>query len=288
MSIGVSRPEKTPDRLYENRLYGISRFLWVRNSYSSIQNILQIINPPSPKMRNQSIFEGFDINQCLESMRHDAVAFGLHLPTEMTEEILEYASQHFCMEPGYSQKFLVTDVKEGCLPDGHQLTRALVLLPYGGEGISDCPAIEQLVEDPILLQIAHDYLHYWPTRITRHLTWALASNLPEQEIKKRFPPTTFHFDIAGYNFMTVYFYITDVDISSGAHVMIKASHGRKPRGFLASGRHTDSAVLTHYGKENQIAITGKGGYGFVQDPSCFHKVIPPVTANRLLLQIRYS
>lgn len=280
---------KRPDLLYKNRFYGISRFLFARKTYSFTQSFLQkIFNPPPPKMLDKSIFEGFDITQCIEKINQDAVALGLQLPASMTEEILQYASQSFCLEPGYPRKFIISDSKHGCLPDGHQLTRALVLLPHGGDGVSNCPAIEKLVEDPVLLKIARAYLHYWPTRITRHLTWALVSSLPESEIKNKFPPTAFHFDIAGYNFMTAYFYITDVDADSGAHVMIKKSHRKKALSFLSSGRHPDKVVLNHYGQENQLVISGKRGFGFVQDPSCFHKVISPIKANRLLLQIRYS
>jgi hypothetical protein len=89
--------------------------------------------------------------------------------------------------------------------------------------------------------------------------------------------------------MTAFFYITDVDAYSGAHVMIKDSHNKKPLYMVfSSARHSDKVVLNHYGKENQIIIEGEKGFGFVQDPSCFHKLLPPVRADRLLLQIRYS
>lgn len=286
IAVSYSHPEKTPERLYENRLYGISRFLLVRKSYSFIQSILQTINPLTPKRQNQSVFEGFDVNQCIETMREDAVAFGLHLPTPMTQEIYEYANQNFCIEPGYSQKFRVGEVKNGHLPDGHQPIRALVLLPNGGDGISDCSAIEQLVEDPILLQIAHDYLHYWPTRITRHLTWMMASKFIEEAP----PAATWHYDIAGYNFMTAYFYITPIlDERSGPHVMVKGSHLQKPwHMLLSSARHSEEKVFKTWGRENKLVIKGESGFGFVQDPSCLHKIQPPTQSNRLLLQIRYS
>ena len=57
---------------------------------------------------------------------------------------------------------------------------------------------------------------------------------------------------------------------------------------LAAGRQSDKAVLNYYGQDNQLIIEGESGFGFVQDPSCIHRVISPVKADRLLLQIRYS
>jgi hypothetical protein len=154
--------------------------------------------------------------------------------------------------------------------------------------VERCSAIAQIEQDPLLLQIVQSYLGYYPTRITRHLTWSVVSDLPERG-QSIYPPTTFHYDIAGFNFMTTYFYITDVDVESGPHVMIKRSHVNKPLWMtLSSGRHSDAAVYGHYGKDKELVIEGKPGFGFMQDPSCMHKVLPPIKANRLLLQLRYS
>ncbi|QSJ17953.1 hypothetical protein JYQ62_03585 [Nostoc sp. UHCC 0702] len=156
--------------------------------------------------------------------------------------------------------------------------------------MTKCQAINLIAQDSRLVQIASTYLRYYPTKITSHLTWSIVSNLTEDEMKKCYPATNFHYDIAGYNFATVSFYITSVlDESSGCHIMIKGSHQKKPVWMLLkSGRHSDETVYTYYGKENEIQITGKAGFGFFQDPSCFHKVKPPTSQNRLLLQIRYS
>ena len=90
--------------------------------------------------------------------------------------------------------------------------------------------------------------------------------------------------------VTACFYITPVlDEFSGPHLTIKGSHKRKPLWMLLkSGRLSDEKVYAYYGKDNEIEIKGKAGFGFFEDPSCFHKVKVPTSQNRLLLQIRYS
>ncbi|MDJ0705454.1 MAG: hypothetical protein QNJ46_19415 [Leptolyngbyaceae cyanobacterium MO_188.B28] len=171
-----------------------------------------------------------------------------------------------------------------CLPDGHQVFRALV------NDTNQCSAVNVVAQDALLLRIASTYLRYHPTKITCHLTWSLASNLTKGEVQNQYPASNFHYDIAGYNFATAYFYITPVlDEDSGTHVMIRGSHKRKPIWMLLkSGRHSDESVYAYYGKSDEIQIQGKAGFGFFQDPSCIHKVKAPTSQNRLLLQIRYS
>jgi hypothetical protein len=266
-----------------------ARFATVRKTYSLAKFIQRYYfsetYPPFPNASETSVFDWSTLTHHIQNMHQSGLSLGLRLPEEMVEEILDYALETPCGEPGYDRDFYVSEIYDGHLPDGHSVMRALV------KGVSGetCPAITQLLADPFLLKIAHDYLHYFPTAITWHLTWSIASPLPHDFICEKYPPTSFHYDIAGYNFMTAYFYITDVDVTSGPHVMIQNSRTDKPFKMLISGgRQSDEAVMNYYGQEKELVITGSRGFGFVQDPSCFHKVIPPKTSHRLLLQFRYS
>lgn len=260
-----------------------ARFVIVRKAYSLAKSIQQYCSPdlyPSHlKIAKTSLFDWSTLTQHTENMHRAGVSFGLQLPETMVTEILSYARHTPCREPGYDQDFYVSQIHDGHLPDGHSVIRALVTGPLG----TTCPAIAQLLEDPLLLTIVRNCLHYYPTEVSWHLTWSIASPLPDDVIRQQYPPASFHYDIAGYNFMTVYFYITDVDVDSGPHVMIRDSRTDKPFKMLISGgRQSDKAVLDYYGQEKEMVITGSRGFGFVQDPSCFHKVKPPKTSHRLL------
>ncbi|MDF2388571.1 hypothetical protein JMG10_44540 [Nostoc ellipsosporum NOK] len=267
----------------------LARFLFVRKSYSYLTNLRQRLNFSYYKDYLSTgvncVVYNTSVDQLVKEVDKDTVCFGLHLPDAMVEEILDYAIHTACMEPGYHRTFLMSELDEyNCLPDGHHVIRALV------DDLTKCQAINLIVQDSRLLQIASAYLRYYPTQITSHLTWSLVTNLTQEELKKCYPATNFHYDIAGYNFATVNFYITSVlNESSGCHIMIKGSHKKKPLWILLkSGRHSDETVYAYYGQENEIQITGKAGFGFFQDPSCFHKLKAPISQNRLLLQIRYS
>lgn len=265
-----------------------SRFSQFRRGYSLAQNTIQKFDKNVQQeilqlSSKSSLFDGFSVENAVREMRNTSVAFGLQLAPEMTQSIYEYAVNNFCLEPGYTDQFKIDHIETEYLKNERRVFRGLLW------DSGNCQAIQQITTDPILLKVASSYLGYYPTLVTQHLTWSIASNLPVEEVKKNYPATNFHYDIAGYNFVTCYFYITDVDLDSGPHVMIANSHLKKPLSMLLlSGRHSDEKVYNYYGREDEMIIVGKAGFGFFQDPSCIHKLLAPVTHNRLLLQIRYS
>lgn len=267
----------------------IGRFNAVRKTYSLLQRGYQSTNEAHYRqqlnLRKTSLFEQISPDSCAQELRQRSVAFGFQLLPEMAAEIRQYACQNWLYEPGFEGEFKVDDIERGCLPNGRAVMRGLVKHP------DQCPAIEQVAQDPILMQVARQYLGYWPTQVTRHLTWTFVSSLSAAEQRDRFLPLSYHYDVAGYNFMSAYFYITDMDKLSGAHVMIEQSHARKPFHTLFapwSGRQTDEQVLDYYGSDRELLIEGQAGFGFVQDPSCFHKLLPPIKNNRLIFQVRYA
>lgn len=280
----------------EDREYAIQRLLTRfplnRKAYSLIQNLRQQLDSGAAKnnlkIRDESIFNHVNTITYAAKIRQESVAFGLTLPTSIVEEVYEYACKAPCYGTGRVRdegEFIITEVKNGYLRGKYPVA----LAEFSNSTLMGCEAIEKLVQDPLLLQIARDYLHYWPTKIERYMSWTLASKLPEEEQKRLNEPIVYHYDLVpGYNTVRIYFYITDIDASSGPHVMIKGSHENKPLSWmLAPCQQPDSEVYQYYGKEKEIVIAGQKGLSFFQDPYCFHKATTPTTRDRLLLQIRY-
>jgi hypothetical protein len=59
-------------------------------------------------------------------------------------------------------------------------------------------------------------------------------------------------------------------------------------GVLASTRQPEQRVVGFYGADKIVVLEGSAGFGFFEDPACFHKVLPPLRSPRLMLQLRYS
>lgn len=269
----------------------VARFHLGRRAYSFLESQREYFSSNNAKKNLQispkSLFEEVSAKKYVDQIRQEGVAFGINLPTSMVDEIYQYACTAPCYGTGTARDegdFLITDVKNGYLREKHPIA----LAELKDSTLMGCQAINNLVEDPLLLDVARNYLGYWPTKILRYMSWTLVSSLPDEQQKRLNEPVIYHYDIPSYNSVRIYFYITDVDTFSGPHIMIKNSHDIKPVKMLFSPcQQTDNAIYNYYGKEKEIIIEGNRGFGFFQDPYCFHKAKTPINSDRLLLQIRY-
>ncbi|MGB3638748.1 MAG: hypothetical protein WBA39_14415 [Rivularia sp. (in: cyanobacteria)] len=266
----------------------LGRFKIVRRGYSIFQSQLQRFNPEFYQERLNistiSVVSSVEVNKCVDNVRETGVHLGLQLNAEDVKKIRSFADLNICTEPKQNDYFFVSDIFFGRLNGtDREVMRGLV------SNIEKCPSVDKIVRDATLIKIARKYLGYYPTLITRHLTWSFASDLDENETQKLYPPTNFHYDVAGLNFVTASFFITDVDENTGPHIMIEKSHNRKPLQMLfRSNIQKEADVWRYYNRSEELTITGKAGFGFFQDPSCIHRLKLPRNGNRLILQIRYS
>jgi hypothetical protein len=184
----------------------------------------------------------------------------------------------------YGPTFRYADVSNGKATDGRPIPVAGVPEPMR------CPAVRQIVDDPVVQAIVRKYLGYAPKRLLTLLSWTFASDISDDDRRRlKHHVIDYHYDVEGYNFVYVNFYITDTNRHSGAHVMMKRSHNRKPwRMLLGSVTASEEAVHRQYGAENELTIEGLAGTGFVQDTSCYHRASSPTRGNRLMLAIRFS
>jgi hypothetical protein len=267
--------------------YALGRFKTVRSAYSGARRLMDTIAPGAPHTNGsrQSLFPYADVGRIIKSIREEAVFVGLNLPSDIVTEICNFGKS----EPlfaGYDPDgttFRYADVVRGKAPDGRSV-------PIGGvRDPARCPAIKAVVDDPVLRAIVHGYLGHKPRKVMTILDWSFASDFSDEERRRlRHHVIDYHYDVSGYNFVYASFYITDCDRYSGAHVMMKRSHDKKPlRMLVGSAVASEAAVRQQYGIENEITIEGAAGTGFVQDTSCYHRASPPTRGDRLMLAVRF-
>jgi hypothetical protein len=267
--------------------YVLGRFKTVRRAYSGARRIGESFTPggSGKNSAGPSLFPNADVGQIVKTIRKEAVFVGLNLPPDIVTEI-----RHFGMSEklfaGYDPDgptFRYADVKRGKAPDGRPV-------PIGGiREPTRCPAIQAVVDDPVLRAIVHGYLGHKPRNVMTILDWSFASDFTDDERRRlRHQVIDYHYDVSGYNFVYASFYITDTDRYSGAHVMMKKSHDKKPlRMLVGSAVASEAAVRQQYGIDNEITIEGPAGTGFVQDTSCYHRASPPTRGDRLMLAVRF-
>lgn len=260
--------------------YTLGRFLLVRNAYSRWRRFTSGPLPVS-EQTTATLFPNVDPQQAVMDLRRTAVALGLSLPGSVVRDIREYAEKSKCTTTGSSAEFHFRDVSNGRLPDGTRVALGQVRSPL------ECPAVRRVADDPLIRQVATQYLGYSPPHCDTRLFWSPASDLSPDERRKLAQTIDFHVDVYHYNFCYAHFYITDCDRHSGAHEMVLGSHRRKKLSWLVgSARRAREQLEAFYDKESFLVIEGAAGAGFIEDTSCYHRAIPPDSAPRLLLQMR--
>lgn len=233
--------------------------------------------------RNYSIFEKLNVDDVVASLKKDGLYSGVNLPKALVEEILEFASHENCYgNANYKLGFFPSEKEKAEAKYG----KPFVCGQYFNTALL-CPAIKKLENDPKLLEIAARYLNVEPIHSENRLWWSypLESTLYDQSQFAQ----VFHYDLDDYRFLKFFFYLTDVDASNGPHVCVRGSHKKKKLtdSFALFRQRTDKYIIDYYGAENIVMLCGEAGFGFGEDPSCFHKGTPPNHRPRLILQIKF-
>lgn len=267
--------------------YALGRFKTVRRTYGIFRHLIDDFSAADhgDGVPGQSIFSGVDVDRVAATIHEDAVYIGLNLPAYIVEEIRAFALTeplHAIYDPN-GPTFRYADVVDGKAADGRSM-------PVGG--IKDplrCPAVHAVTNDPVLRAIVRRYLGHEPRKVMTLLHWTFASSMSDEQRRSlKHHVIDYHDDVGGYNFVYASFYITDTDRYSGAHVMMKRSHSRKPlRMLLGSAVASEAAVRQQFGISNEVTIEGPAGTGFIQDTSCYHRATSPTRGDRLMLAVRF-
>lgn len=234
-------------------------------------------------MLRETVFATMSAADAAADLREHGYHAGLQMPAPLVAELRCHAEESYCSRaPGDRERFLIGEVKNGRSPLGNAVAIADV-------DASSCPAAARIAGDAALLEVVRRHLGYNPTRAATRLYWSPPSELSDHERRWNGQTIDYHYDIEPGNALYLYFYLSDTDRHGGAHVVMAGSHRPKaPRLKWASTRQPEQVVLSRYGADKVVVLEGKAGFGFFEDPACFHKALPPLKSSRLVLQLRYS
>jgi hypothetical protein len=86
--------------------------------------------------------------------------------------------------------------------------------------------------------------------------------------------------------LKLFVYLTDVDEKNGPHVYVSYSSASEKLRQIR--RFSNEEVVSAFGKENILNLTGRAGEGFLEDTFGIHKGQPVAEGTRLLFQVVYS
>lgn len=234
-------------------------------------------------MLHETAFATMSVAGAVAGLREDGYHAGLQMPADLVTDLRRHAEQVHCSRtPHDRERFLIGEVKNGRSPHGK-------IVAIADADVSDCPAVARIAGDAALLDVVQRHLGYNPTRVATRLYWSPSSALSDHERRWNGQTIDYHYDIEPRKTLYLYFYLSDTNRDGGAHVVVAGSHRSKSTRLIwASTRQPERVVLDQYGADKVVVLEGRAGFGFFEDPACFHKALPPLTGDRLMLQLRYS
>ena len=232
------------------------------------------------------MFPDVDIEQTVTSIEQNGYYLGIELPQSILQAIIEFAySAPMCIDGDPQLKFLYAEKKQAEI----KYNRKILVGNYLNTGFK-CSAFRQLENDSKLRAIAREYLGKDPVLIRSSLGWCF---IGEREAYARKgdignPLVLFHYDLDDYRALKFFFYLTDVDSLSGSHRCVSGSHKKRKLIHYILRSQSDREIADYYGAENTIDICNRAGFGFAEDPFCFHRGSPPVNSPRLMIQLEFA
>ena len=232
---------------------------------------------------SSKLFPGIDPALVTTQIQRDGICLGLKLPPMILEAILEFAHSTPC----YGNR----DPKLGYLPKDRLRAESTTGTPFTVGGYFNthqtCAAIRELTADPVLREIALRYVGPRAKHLGTNMWWSYANDRPRAD-RNNFAQL-FHYDLDDYKFIKFFFYLTDVDPTSGPHVYVRGTHTNKLlRHTYPMRRLEDEEVSRAYASDDVLVLEGKAGDGFVEDTFGLHKGLPPQRADRLILQFEFA
>jgi hypothetical protein len=227
-----------------------------------------------------------EVADVVAGLRHEGICAGLRLTPAATAEILDHASRAAC-GGGEGWRTIFT------LPghaDAERRTGQRILCANVWAADRECPAVARLVRDPWLHAVAAGYLGPAARVIDVRLLWSFPARGAARPELSRVAQDTFHFDLADWGQLKFFFYITDVDAETGAHVFVRGSHARRPLShqLTAFVAKSYAEIIATYGREAVQVIDGRAGTGFVEDPFGFHTGAALRRGRRLMLEVSFG
>ena len=232
-----------------------------------------------------TIFGPISIAETVTSLERDGLFGGIRLPRHIVEDLREFAWQTPCYG-NISRKI-------SFLPSDHSAAESKfatpILVGHYLEKIDDCPRVREIQEDPLLTEIASQYLKRKPIIRSSRMWWSFPVDRFDERLL-RLSSQSLHFDMNDWSSVKFFFYLTDVRADSGPHVYVRRSHRRKSlrdQFTLFAGKRISEAT-DFYGAGNFVTICGPAGFGFAEDPFGFHMGTVVQESPRLVLEIEYG
>ncbi len=205
------------------------------------------------------LFPNFDVDSAVDMINKSGYSNGPTLPEKELTEILQYCEKNKRIRNWNPHK--------------------------------NCEAIDKLSRNATFVEVARKYLGTEPILWLTELRWTVVGpdkeNFPLSHYREPdlYDIFSFHYDALDCKSLTLFIYLTDVDLECGPHVVIEGTHANKSLQELANIIISDAVAEIKYGHRIKTLLGGKGSV-FFEETSAYHKAAV-CKKTRLILKMDY-
>lgn len=199
---------------------------------------------------------------------------GRLLSTEQCAELKEYFSGKLVTD------FYRTESTQPFLPASNERHPDAHIAHHNAQDIINAPYLLELANNPRILDIAAAFLGCKPTLSYLATWWSYYTDKGAQQAE------FFHRDVDDWRFLKLFIYLTNVDDKNGPHIYV--THSSTSEKLTKLRRFQDDEVISAFGQNNVLQLTGLAGEGFLEDTYGIHKGQPVKEGKRLIFQAVYS
>ena len=272
---------KTSEESYQTliKLYCSTNGKFNENFHQKIKNANPGVQVADRLQGVAGTFNKNEFNQLNTELNSNGyVKFEKKLPKDLCEKIYKYALQAPAkVPPKYDNKIVYDPANP-----------VAEIYRFASEDIINNTDIQELITDPVLINVARNYLQCEPILDFPAMWWSTSFS-KEASVEAA---QLYHFDMDRIKWLKIFFYINDVTADNGPHCYIKGTHkiGAKPQNILDRGyvRVEDAELKQFHSPNDFIQLQAEAGTIFAGDTKCWHKGQPLKKGHRLVVEFEYT
>lgn len=97
-----------------------------------------------------------------------------------------------------------------------------------------------------------------------------------------------HRDVDSLKFVKAFYYLKDVDEGYGHHEVYLGTHKNIPWALRFIRRYIEADLTANGVPANLKKVTGKAGFGFIENTTAFHRGTVPISGDRIILSMSFN
>jgi hypothetical protein len=215
-----------------------------------------------------------DLKRRIDEMKVSGIThFGQLLTADQAAELLSYFIRKPVKDPYRPDDSLFLPDSAVRNPDSH-------IGHHSADDILRAPYLLSIANRPDILAIVERLLGCKPTLSYLATWWSYHTDKGAQQAEH------FHRDVDDWRFVKLFIYLSDVGVKNGPHIYV--SNSLASPALREIRRFTDQEIVSTFGVDQVMEITGCAGEGFLEDTFGIHKGQPVGEGRRLIFQAVYS